>query len=259
MLCEGTNRQLFTVDRHAAVGIGGLVPDGRQIVNRAQHEANSYLKQYGEIISPEVLTERVAMVRQLRLRGICFLSYQINLTSSQIPGDYFLLYAQRTRFCLPQQPQCQSTRSFAMPSHRSVVLLDLEISYRHRHTFSVDCFFTLLTFTLCCVCLVCPLLHPPRISPTVRRDCHHLCLRHPQETVPAEHGGTIRRKLPVLHLFKSCSSARRCCFALLSYPGPFSLSLSPPPPPRASDTRHAPRARERLLRRLKLKSTRFLT
>jgi hypothetical protein len=62
MLCEGTNQQLFTVDRHAAVGVGGLVPDGRQIVNRAQHEANSYLKNYGEIISPEVLTERVATV-----------------------------------------------------------------------------------------------------------------------------------------------------------------------------------------------------
>jgi 20S proteasome subunit alpha 7 len=70
MLCEGTNRQLFTVDRHAAVGVGGLVPDGRQIVNRAQHEANSYLKQYGEIISPEVLTERVAMyVHYFTLHG----------------------------------------------------------------------------------------------------------------------------------------------------------------------------------------------
>ncbi len=81
MLCEGTNQQLFTVDRHAAVGVGGLVPDGRQMVNRAQHEANSYLKNYGEIISPEVLTERVATVTFLPFYSIVTLlsnTYQLS-------------------------------------------------------------------------------------------------------------------------------------------------------------------------------------
>ena len=67
LLVEGTGsgRRVHHVDRHAGVALAGLLPDGRQIVNRAQDEATSYKSFYGGPIPGAVLCERVASYMHL--------------------------------------------------------------------------------------------------------------------------------------------------------------------------------------------------
>ena len=89
MLCEGTNRRIHSVDRHAGVvrtpraclppvhttpglththcclwgalqAIAGLLPDGRQLANRARAEASNYLSFYGDRIPAQLLADRLA-------------------------------------------------------------------------------------------------------------------------------------------------------------------------------------------------------
>jgi len=60
LLVENSNRRIFNVDRHAGMAVSGLLPDGRQIVDRAQDEAVNYKSTYGEPIPGSVLCERVA-------------------------------------------------------------------------------------------------------------------------------------------------------------------------------------------------------
>lgn len=60
LLVEGSNRRLFNVDRHAGLAVAGMLPDGRQVLNRAADEAQNYKKFYGEPIPGHVLCERVA-------------------------------------------------------------------------------------------------------------------------------------------------------------------------------------------------------
>lgn len=60
MLVPGTNNRLHHVDRHLGIAVAGLGPDGRQLVNRAQEEAQSYRKNYGEPIAPQILAERMS-------------------------------------------------------------------------------------------------------------------------------------------------------------------------------------------------------
>ena len=61
MLVAGSNRRTFAVDSHAGVVITGLPADGRQIVNRARDEAQSYQDTYGHKIVPSVLANRLAL------------------------------------------------------------------------------------------------------------------------------------------------------------------------------------------------------
>lgn len=60
MLVKGTNKRIHTIDRHLGMAIAGLVADGRQLVNRAREEAAGYKKNYGDIIPPEMLADRMA-------------------------------------------------------------------------------------------------------------------------------------------------------------------------------------------------------
>ena len=61
MLVEGSNRRIFGIDKRASVAITGFVADGRQIVNRAREEAESYQDIYGHKIVPSVLSNRIAL------------------------------------------------------------------------------------------------------------------------------------------------------------------------------------------------------
>jgi len=60
LLVAGTNRQLYTIDRHAGMAVAGLPADGRQLANRAKEETQSYMKNYGSPIPPKILTERMS-------------------------------------------------------------------------------------------------------------------------------------------------------------------------------------------------------
>lgn len=60
MLVEGSSKRIFAVDKHVGMAVAGLVADGRQVVNRAQSEANSYKSFFGNPIPLKVLCDRVA-------------------------------------------------------------------------------------------------------------------------------------------------------------------------------------------------------
>eukprot|EP00928_Gymnodinium_smaydae_P078953 TRINITY_DN62_c0_g1_i1.p1 TRINITY_DN62_c0_g1~~TRINITY_DN62_c0_g1_i1.p1 ORF type:complete len:252 (+),score=68.52 TRINITY_DN62_c0_g1_i1:79-834(+) len=61
MLVAGTNRRTMAVHRRAGMALAGLVPDSRQIVNRARQETKSYLNAYGEEMPPSVLADRLGL------------------------------------------------------------------------------------------------------------------------------------------------------------------------------------------------------
>eukprot|EP00388_Colpodella_angusta_P006035 GDKJ01018192.1.p1 GENE.GDKJ01018192.1~~GDKJ01018192.1.p1 ORF type:complete len:248 (+),score=65.35 GDKJ01018192.1:13-756(+) len=60
MLIPGTDRRIFSVDKHITMAIAGMVSDARQLVGRAREEATQYKRLYGEEIPARVLAERVA-------------------------------------------------------------------------------------------------------------------------------------------------------------------------------------------------------
>lgn len=61
MLVPGTNRRIYTINKHSALSVAGLVADGKEIVERARDEAAQYKQIYDEEIPPRVLAERIAM------------------------------------------------------------------------------------------------------------------------------------------------------------------------------------------------------
>ena len=61
MLVAGSNRRVFGVDSHAGIAVTGLSADGRQLVNRAREEAQSYQDSYGHKVVPAILTSRLGL------------------------------------------------------------------------------------------------------------------------------------------------------------------------------------------------------
>eukprot|EP00928_Gymnodinium_smaydae_P073290 TRINITY_DN56524_c0_g1_i1.p2 TRINITY_DN56524_c0_g1~~TRINITY_DN56524_c0_g1_i1.p2 ORF type:complete len:284 (+),score=73.26 TRINITY_DN56524_c0_g1_i1:99-854(+) len=61
MLVNGSNRRTMPVHRRAGMAVAGLLPDARQIVNRARQEAKSYLNAYCEEMPPNVLADRLGL------------------------------------------------------------------------------------------------------------------------------------------------------------------------------------------------------
>ncbi|XP_065214412.1 proteasome subunit alpha type-3 [Planococcus citri] len=57
----GTNKRLFTVDRHVGMAVAGLIADARQLAETARSEAASYRSQYGNPIPLKYLNDRVSM------------------------------------------------------------------------------------------------------------------------------------------------------------------------------------------------------
>jgi len=60
MLEPGSNKRIFSVDRHCGLTFAGLAADARQLVNRARSEAKNYKSFYGDIIPSKVLNDRIA-------------------------------------------------------------------------------------------------------------------------------------------------------------------------------------------------------
>jgi 20S proteasome subunit alpha 7 len=61
MLVAGSNRTVFGIDAHAGMAVTGYAADGRQIVNRAREEAQSYRDTYGQRIVPSILNNRLSL------------------------------------------------------------------------------------------------------------------------------------------------------------------------------------------------------
>jgi len=59
MLVYGTNRKLYGISKNTGCALCGVIPDGRDLVNRAREEASNYKSNYGEEIPAHLLAERV--------------------------------------------------------------------------------------------------------------------------------------------------------------------------------------------------------
>uniref|UniRef100_A0A7S1F9Z9 Proteasome subunit alpha type n=1 Tax=Noctiluca scintillans TaxID=2966 RepID=A0A7S1F9Z9_NOCSC len=59
LLVDGTNKHIMKVHESAGLAFTGLTPDGRQVVNRSREEAQSYKKNWSEVIPPRLLAERL--------------------------------------------------------------------------------------------------------------------------------------------------------------------------------------------------------
>lgn len=57
----GTNKRIFTIDKHIGMAVGGVIADARQLVETARSEAASYRSQYGNPIPLKFLNDRVSM------------------------------------------------------------------------------------------------------------------------------------------------------------------------------------------------------
>merc|ERR1712060_667304 len=60
MMVEGSNRRVFTVDKHSGIAVSGLMADARQVVNHARKESANYSNFYGGAIPGNVLCDRIA-------------------------------------------------------------------------------------------------------------------------------------------------------------------------------------------------------
>ena len=61
----GGGRRLHTVDVGMGVAVSGVLPDGRQIANRAAAEASNYKSFYGEAMPGHVMCDRLAAFSHL--------------------------------------------------------------------------------------------------------------------------------------------------------------------------------------------------
>jgi len=61
MLVAGSNRRIFGINKAIGGVVTGLQADGRQIINRAREEAQSYKETYGHSIVPSVLANRLGL------------------------------------------------------------------------------------------------------------------------------------------------------------------------------------------------------
>jgi len=60
MLVEGTHRRIYNIHDNIGMVVGGRIPDGKNVMNRARQEASQYKTNYGINIPGTVLAERVA-------------------------------------------------------------------------------------------------------------------------------------------------------------------------------------------------------
>jgi 20S proteasome subunit alpha 7 len=64
-LVPNTNPTIYNITKNIGIGICGYLPDGRNIVARAQLESKSYLENYGIEISGKILSDRLASYIQM--------------------------------------------------------------------------------------------------------------------------------------------------------------------------------------------------
>jgi len=91
MLEPASNRRLHSIDRHIGMAIAGLLPDGRQLVNRARKEAHSYRDNYDDSIPVRVLNDRLAgfvqaytLYASMRPFGVCALVGGVDRTGPRL-------------------------------------------------------------------------------------------------------------------------------------------------------------------------------
>lgn len=59
MLVPGSNRRIFTIDRHLGVAVTGIAADGRKLAAEAKAHARTYKQNFGSPIPPKVLANQI--------------------------------------------------------------------------------------------------------------------------------------------------------------------------------------------------------
>eukprot|EP00754_Rhynchopus_humris_P011747 Rhum_TRINITY_DN14247_c18_g1::Rhum_TRINITY_DN14247_c18_g1_i1::g.77272::m.77272/K02727/PSMA3; 20S proteasome subunit alpha 7 len=59
MLEEGANTRIHGIDTHQGCTVGGMLPDGKHLVQRAREEARQFLQTYGIPITGDMLVQRL--------------------------------------------------------------------------------------------------------------------------------------------------------------------------------------------------------
>jgi len=65
MLEQWSNKRINTIDQHVGFSFAGLLADGRQLLNRAVSEAESYKQFYNSPIPIKVLADRLSLFVQM--------------------------------------------------------------------------------------------------------------------------------------------------------------------------------------------------
>lgn len=61
MMIKSSYRRIFTTSKNSGIAVGGLLPDGRQIVNRAREEVANYKDSFGIDIPGKILSQRLSL------------------------------------------------------------------------------------------------------------------------------------------------------------------------------------------------------
>jgi 20S proteasome subunit alpha 7 len=59
MLVAGSGRRIHAIDEHVGAATAGLMPDARQLVTRAREECKAYRTNFGGVIPPRMLNDRM--------------------------------------------------------------------------------------------------------------------------------------------------------------------------------------------------------
>jgi len=59
MLVPGSNRRIFTIDRHIGVAVTGIAADGRKLASEAKAHARTYRRNFGSPIPPKALASQI--------------------------------------------------------------------------------------------------------------------------------------------------------------------------------------------------------
>jgi len=65
MLVAGSGRRVHAIDEHVGAATAGLMPDARQLVSRARDECKAYRTNFGGVVPPRVLSDRLGSFMHL--------------------------------------------------------------------------------------------------------------------------------------------------------------------------------------------------
>mmetsp|Transcript_40734 Transcript_40734/g.47370 ORF Transcript_40734/g.47370 Transcript_40734/m.47370 type:complete len:249 (+) Transcript_40734:44-790(+) len=92
LIVENTNPKNFTIDKKIGMSIGGRLPDGKNIVNRARDEAKGYRQNYGIDINGTTLTERIGQYVHMHTLYFAYRPFGCNVMIASADSDGYKLH-----------------------------------------------------------------------------------------------------------------------------------------------------------------------
>lgn len=92
LLMSDSNRVIHHVDNHIGIVFSGHLPDGKNVLNRAKKEADSYRDTYGIPITGRVLVERISMYIHAHTLYMSYRPFGVGLMISCFDDGVYTLY-----------------------------------------------------------------------------------------------------------------------------------------------------------------------